>query len=908
MSKSINLMLLPNELDKLLKSTKEVVVIDVRVKEEYAEGHIYNAVNIPEIATYLPEGITTDKEKKDFVGFFQNIFSKAGISKNELVVFYEDKFTLKSPRGLTILKYLGYDENNIKVLDGGYHNWCKANLKTNKVDTKNIEKNFIVNVDESFFVDYNEMLKIIYDKNIITLDVRDKDEWKGISSSPYGIDFAPKKGRLPNAVWIEWYKFITNDMLSVKSLEKIKFELLKHDIHIDDKIVLYCFKGARLSNSYIALRKLGYKNIRLYFAGWNEWCRKDGAPIINEVENTDNPILQENIALKKRLDEINLKESTLIDFPKYDKEPVFAFDRDGNACFENESKIKNLPSIKKFIDIFPDADTTQIYNIIDNKEERTITINVDDKYYLLNCIGSRDLNRILVYAFDVTELKKTENELRTSKQYLEAIIKNEPECVKVVDSRGVLVDMNPAGLEMLQADTLKQAQEHTLLSYILPEWHAPFIALHKDVVQNGNSGTLVFEIKGLKGRKRWLETQAVPMLDEDGKSTSLLGITSDVTQRVESEKELKKLKTAIEQSPISIVITDVLGNLEYVNPKFLDVTGYTLEEVIGKNPKVLASGNTSQEEYAELWDKIHNKKEKWSGVFKNIKKNGEEYWESAIISPIVNDSNTVVNYIGIKQDISDKVALENQLEDQGRLMIAQSRHAAMGEMISMIAHQWRQPLGSIAATSANIQLKLELETYALESKEGIDEARNYILGELHDIDSYVQSLSITIDDFRNFYKENKKFVTIKLEEVIEKSINIINSSLIYDNIEVIKEYNSNQEIELYDSEMMQVILNLLKNSQDTLNEKSIKNPHIKITTENNTVTICDNGCGIPENIIEKIFDPYFSTKNEKNGTGLGLYMSKTIVEEHHNGTISVKNIDDGVCFSILLGDVTSSSV
>jgi len=904
MSKNINFMISHNELNKLLKSTKDVVVIDVRAKEEYSKGHIYNAINIPEIATYLPEGITTDKEKKDFVSFFQNIFSNAGVSKNELVIFYEDRFTLKSPRGLTILKYLGYDENNIKVLDGGYYNWCKANFKTNTIDTKNMQKNFIPNVDENFFVDYNDMLKIIYDENIITLDVRDKDEWIGISSSPYGIDFAPKKGRLPNALWIEWYEFITNDMLSVESLEKITFELHKNNIHINDNIVLYCFKGARLSNSYIALRKLGYENIRIYFAGWNEWCRKDGAPIINEVENTDNPILQENIALKKRLDDINLQEASLIDFPKYTKEPVFAFDRDGNSCFENEPKKKNLPSIKKFIDIFPDADTTQIYNIIDNKEERTITINLNDKYYLLNCIGSRDVNRILVYAFDVTELKKVENELRTSKQYLEAIFKNEPECVKVIDSRGVLIDMNPAGLEMLQAQTLEEAQKHTLASYILPEWRAAFIALHRDVIQNGNSGSLEFEIKGLNGRHLWLETHAVPMQDKKNNITSLLAITRDVTQRKKSEYELKKLQIAIDQSPISIVITDVLGNLVYVNLQFLKVSGYTQEEVIGENPKVLSSGYTSDAEYAELWDTIYNKKTTWSGVFKNIKHNGEEYWESAIISPIVDDNNIIINYIGIKQDISDNIALENLLIEQDKLMIAQSRHAAMGEMISMIAHQWRQPLSSISATSASIQLELDLELYNLESKEGIDKARKQIKGELHNIDSYVQNLSTTIDDFRNFYKENKKSVRVKLEDIIEKSINIISSSLINDKIELIKEYNSNQKIEIYDSEMMQVILNLLKNSQDNFKEKKIKKPYIKITTKNKILTICDNGEGIAEDIIKRIFDPYFSTKNDKNGTGLGLYMSKTIIEEHHNGMLKVKNTEDGVCFIAELGTIS----
>lgn len=199
-----NFMISPTELNNILEKNKDVVVIDVRFKEEYNKGHIYNAINISEIFTYLPEGMTTDKEKKDFVDFY---------------------------------------ENNIKVLDGGYENWCKSDFKTSTKTIHNKETKFIANVDESFFVDYTEMLEIINDEKIITLDVRDKDEWVGISSSPYGIDFAPKKGRLPNAVWIEWYQFITKDMLSVESLDKMKLELLKKDIKVDDDIVYIALKG-----------------------------------------------------------------------------------------------------------------------------------------------------------------------------------------------------------------------------------------------------------------------------------------------------------------------------------------------------------------------------------------------------------------------------------------------------------------------------------------------------------------------------------------------------------------------------------------------------------------------------------------------------------------------------------------
>ena len=195
-------------------------------------------------------------------------------------------------------------------------------------------------------------------------------------------------------------------------------------------------------------------------------------------------------------------------------------------------------------------------------------------------------------------------------------------------------------------------------------------------------------------------------------------------------------------------------------------------------------------------------------------------------------------------------------------------------------------------------IKPEFENFDLQLKEEAQKYEAYINNGLGTINELVQNLTTTIDDFRYFYKPNKKSVAINLKKVILKSLNIIKASLINNNIKIIEEYNSKEKIELYSNEMMQVILNILKNSQDNFQEKEIKNPCIKITTENRTISICDNGGGIPEDIIEKIFDPYFSTKDEKNVTGLGLYMSKTIIEKHHGGILHVENKDDGVCFAI----------
>ena len=226
-------------------------------------------------------------------------------------------------------------------------------------------------------------------------------------------------------------------------------------------------------------------------------------------------------------------------------------------------------------------------------------------------------------------------------------------------------------------------------------------------------------------------------------------------------------------------------------------------------------------------------------------------------------------------------------------MLQQSRLAQMGEMISMIAHQWRQPLTAISATTNNLSFKLMMDD--IDKKE--------FEKEINLISDYSQHLSKTIDDFRGFFKVKKNKELTTLSKVVNETLDIIKISIENKNIKITTNLECQVEFETYPSEVKQVILNLIKNAEDILLEKNIKNPMINITTickKDNiySLVVKDNGGGIPEDIINQIFDPYFSTKKEKDGTGLGLYMSKRIIEEHCNGKINVFNDNDGAVFEI----------
>ncbi len=225
-------------------------------------------------------------------------------------------------------------------------------------------------------------------------------------------------------------------------------------------------------------------------------------------------------------------------------------------------------------------------------------------------------------------------------------------------------------------------------------------------------------------------------------------------------------------------------------------------------------------------------------------------------------------------------------------LIEKSRHAQMGEMISMIAHQWRQPLAAISASVNTLKLKNMLGEYE----------NQYFDERLDRIASYAQHLSGTIDDFRDFFKSQKHKQESSFEDIANSVLSIMNPIVKNKNIKLTTQYSANEKITTYPNELKQVVLNLIQNAIDIIDENSIQKPLITLRTyrkENRLILeVEDNGGGIPEEIIGNIFNLYYSTKRSKDGTGLGLYMSKIMVEEHCGGVLSVDNKKDGALFAV----------
>ncbi|MEA3554658.1 MAG: ABC transporter substrate-binding protein [Campylobacterota bacterium] len=301
-------------------------------------------------------------------------------------------------------------------------------------------------------------------------------------------------------------------------------------------------------------------------------------------------------------------------------------------------------------------------------------------------------------------------------------------------------------------------------------------------------------------------------------------------------------------------------------------------------------------EYFDLYNHHLKTKEPYNTIYRiKTRKDNVKWIEERCETTFDEDGNPLVS-TGTIQDVTEHKKLELEIQSKDKQMLHQSRLALMGEMISMIAHQWRQPLTAISARVNNLTFKIMM---------GEELDKELFQKELDHIGEYSQHLSKTIDDFRGFFDKDKTKEVTTLEDIVNSTLNIVQTSVENKNIKIITNFNCKEEFETYPNEIKQVVLNLIKNAEDILIEKELKDPTITIETNSTdkshkVLIIKDNAGGIPEDIIDNIFDPYFSTKKEKDGTGLGLYMSKTIIEDHCKGRLSVSNDNDGAVFKIVL--------
>jgi len=382
-------------------------------------------------------------------------------------------------------------------------------------------------------------------------------------------------------------------------------------------------------------------------------------------------------------------------------------------------------------------------------------------------------------------------------------------------------------------------------------------------------------------------------LDLETNREELRLLNADLQRRIDEALSQSRNKTKAIQHHLDIinrhVITaniDLNGLITNVSEAYTKLIGYPKEHFIAKPFTLMLDAKTDEKGLQTIWKELQENKEYLTEV--NPKNSsGQDYWLDMHISPEYAHDDQLIGYLAVSHDITDKKRVLQQQEQ----LISQSRHAAMGEMISMIAHQWRQPLATISAISNAVTIDLALNQVKLEELEE----------QMDKIGQQIQHLSSTITDFRDFFKPDKGLENAYIHKLVEEAVLLMHHRL---NKGISLVYINSVDIclPLYKNELVQVLINILGNACDALADSNVDKPCICINEyvrdKEVIIEISDNAGGIPEGILTNIFDPYFSTKT-KNGTGLGLYMSKLIVEDHQQGTLTAFNNDEGAVFKIV---------
>jgi len=470
---------------------------------------------------------------------------------------------------------------------------------------------------------------------------------------------------------------------------------------------------------------------------------------------------------------------------------------------------------------------------------------------------------------DISERQRTEEELKS----LAKFPSENPNPVFRVAKDGTILYTNQAASALLKASGCKDGKT-------LPD------RLHSSVLDVCNSG--IGKNIEFKCGERIFSLTFSPIVDAG--YVNLYGL--DVTKRIQAEAELRKLSLAVEESQVSIVITDAGGNIEYTNPKFTEVTGYTREEATGKNPRILKSGEHPPELYKQLWDTITSGKE-WRGEFQNKRKDGELYWENASISPIKNTEEVITHFIGVKEDITERKCLEKQL-------IQAQKMEAIGNLAGGVAHDFNNLLGVIIGYSDFLLTKIDKQDKTSEFIEEIKKAGQ-------------RAASLT-DQLLAFSRRQVLQPEVLEINTIVSDIEKMLGRLIGEDIELITDFEAEIEpVKADRGQVEQVLMNLVINARDAMTGGG----KVTVKTGNAAIdehyckaysyarlgrfvclSVTDTGIGMDEETISHIFEPFFTTKKEGLGTGLGLSVIYGIVKQHEGWINVYSEPGQGSAFSV----------
>ena len=346
--------------------------------------------------------------------------------------------------------------------------------------------------------------------------------------------------------------------------------------------------------------------------------------------------------------------------------------------------------------------------------------------------------------------------------------------------------------------------------------------------------------------------------------------------------DLQMFKEASENTDVGITILDHKDNnkIIYTNIAFEKITGYKKSKILGKTLRFLVANDTDQQSIFNIKEAIQNKY-KAQDIVRCYRKDGTLFYNQLTVSPTFDSKGNTSSFIVTHYDITKQRQREKQLEQHAKL-------ASIGEMIGNIAHQWRQPLSIISTSATGIMAKKEFDQLTDE----------FLENSCNQINENAQYLSQTLDSFKNFIEGDTKPIRFDLKNDTNSFVNIVDSSIRAYHLRVILDLEEDVKVKGYPNELIQCFINIFNNAKDALVENNdMDNRYIFITQRirDNKIIINfkDNAGGIKEDVISRIFEPYFTTKHQSQGTGLGLHMTYNLIVNHMRGSIEVKNQEYG---------------
>lgn len=519
---------------------------------------------------------------------------------------------------------------------------------------------------------------------------------------------------------------------------------------------------------------------------------------------------------------------------------------------------------------------------------------------------------------EITERKQAEEEVQRlltavqeEKDRLSCLLNSINDEVWFADTNGNFTLANPSAVREFLVDLTDPVDVEKLvesLEVYRSDWSLrpandspPLRALAGEVIRGEDE---IIRTPGT-GQLRHRQVSSAPVRDTKGHIIGSVSVVRDITERKKSEELLRaaheRIDAILEQMSDGFAAFDNDWCYTYINAAAAKAFQMPPEQLLGKS-------------IWEMWPLAHDLPLGVNfrrSLQENIPLQFEEYYPAPLnrwfecrchptseglvtfFSDITERKQAEEALNKLNEELETKVAERTaELREKDQILLLQSRQAGMGEMIGNIAHQWRQPLNTLGLVVQQLLLFYDLDEF---NREFLEENVSTSM-------ELIKHMSKTIDDFRNYFSPEKEKLEFKVTEAIASTLSLIEESFKNEHIAIEVIAKDEPIIFGFQNEYGQVLLNILNNARDALTERGAEDPRVTITIldedKRAVVTVSDNAGGIPEEIKDKIFEPYFTTKGPQQGTGVGLFMSKTIIEKNMGGRLTVRNIDDGAEFRI----------